>query len=89
MLKVTSADIKEVDRLCKLLCDTYDQFVKDNPGFAPINAFMAAHNFHKIVVLRQAEHADSNLEKDLLCQMAADTFKLSMEKQVLYKRDNN
>lgn len=61
---------------------------KWQPDYAPINSFMAAHNFHKIVVLRQTE-GESDESRELICATATDTFKIAMQKRNLYKRDNN
>jgi hypothetical protein len=87
MLKVAMANRSEIDRLLKLLSETYDKFIGENPNYAPIDAFMAVHNFHKIVILRQTED-DAEEVRNLVCQTAADTFDLAMQKQNLYTRDH-
>jgi hypothetical protein len=76
-----------VAAMLKILCNAFDQFADEHPDFTPADAFMAAHNFHKIIVLRGAEgNRDEVIE--VMCNMAATTFALAMEKRNLYKRDN-
>jgi len=76
-----SADKIEVFDVMEHLKKSFLEYVTEN-NIKPINGFMAAHNFHKLVVMNLAIEMNKE-EKIAFYNMAKDTWDKALTKLIL------
>lgn len=79
-----AANEQVVREITNHLMQAFEQFVNDHPDdyVDYVDALMAAHNFHVVMVLDIEQRVKANPERQLfLRRMAIDTFKQGLERR--------
>jgi len=90
-VELNRANEKTVRALLDHLTAAFEEFCRTYPGPVDyIDGFMAAHNFHCVIVLDLERRLKADPERQLFWRrVAVDTFKLAMENKPAFSQEEN
>lgn len=79
MTMQTVGDHERISELSNVLLDKLGEWVNEHPETEPIDVFMAAHSFHKLIVMTLAQQLEPQTPATQTFRNADMTFRKAMK----------